>query len=167
MFRLHKLTPARSRNSCGAGAAMASAFGIFPHIYQGLERAEALVNLSARRFRRRSFRRRNADESVRDKLTNRCRHSQDAYKKPIAWRAAPRRSAHRTAELAGRSTIGRTIMSAHPFQWSAQSSVKIRRDVGSSIRSSPPAVRSQACCLRRANRAEPCRSPRSWTAGRT
>ena len=48
--------------------------------YQGLARAGALVNLRARRFRRGSFRTRNAGANVRDKLTNRCRHSLDAYK---------------------------------------------------------------------------------------
>jgi len=41
------------------------------------------VNLRARRFRQRSFRRRKADENVRDKLTSRCRHTPDAYKKPV------------------------------------------------------------------------------------
>ena len=48
--------------------------------YQGLERAGALVNLPARQFRRRSFRSRNVGVSVRDGLTNRCRHSQFVYK---------------------------------------------------------------------------------------
>jgi hypothetical protein len=57
----------------------------FPHIYQGLERAWALVNLPARRFRRRSFRRGNAGENVRDKLTSRCRHSRDAHKMRAAF----------------------------------------------------------------------------------
>ena len=39
IFRVRDLTLALSRNSCGDGVAN----GIFPHIYQGLERAEAAL----------------------------------------------------------------------------------------------------------------------------
>jgi hypothetical protein len=39
MFRLQKLTPALSRNSRGAVGGDGVPFGLFPHMYQGLERA--------------------------------------------------------------------------------------------------------------------------------
>src|SRR5271166_807156 len=57
-------------------------------LFQYLDRAAgSLVNLTARRFRRRSFRIRNAGASVRARLTDRCRYLPDAYKKPAV--AAP------------------------------------------------------------------------------
>ena len=119
-----KLTRAWSPNSRGAGFRMASRSALssqFSHNYRGLERAHAPVNLPERRFRRGSFRRRKANESVRDRLTSRWRHTQIAYKMPVRQQA--------------RFPAG--ITRAHPFQWSAQSSVKSRRDVGSSIRIFP------------------------------
>ena len=43
MFWLRKLTLGRSLNSCGAGGGDGVANGLFPHIYQGLEQAEAAL----------------------------------------------------------------------------------------------------------------------------
>ena len=79
---MRELTHARNRKGRGAGTGCGVPFGIFLAFvqqYQGLERSGAFVNLTARRFRRRSFRIRNADERVRDWLTDRCRYLPDAY----------------------------------------------------------------------------------------
>ena len=167
MFRLHELTLAQSRNSRCADGGNGRPVRYFSSIYQGLKRDQALVNpwqgdfaedLSEEGTRRKR----------QGKLTNRCRHSQDCIQK--ADRPGGEslgRTPTEPPNSRGARRSGRTIMSAHPFQWSAQSSVKTAAMWARPFGSSPPAARSQACCLRRANRAEPCRSPRSWPAGRT
>ena len=83
MFRAYELTTRGGGTEAARAAAMACHavfFLAFVQQYQGLERSGAVVNLTARRFRRRSLRIRNRDTSVRDKLTDRCRHSPDTYK---------------------------------------------------------------------------------------
>ena len=91
----------------------------FSRISTGVGAAGALVNPPARRIRRGFFRRISADESVRERLTNRCRHSQDAYKSRWGQEAAFRaggtsgRCAKRTRFSTGRSQSG---SKAKPFE---------------------------------------------------
>ena len=59
---------------------MASRTVLFTLYYQGLERAGGLVNLPVKAISVKIFQNKEGNENVRDKLTNRCRHSQDAYK---------------------------------------------------------------------------------------
>jgi hypothetical protein len=70
--------------------------GVAPLVWTGTN--------SPRRFPIRSFGIRNGDESVRDRLTYRCRHSHHAYKKPVGpfytktEKAARRYFAHLTIQ---------------------------------------------------------------------
>ena len=90
MFRLRKLTLARSQNSCGAGGGDGVPFGIFLAIIKGWSGLELSLTCRQGDFAEDLSEEGIRNESVRDELTRRCRHTQDAYKMPVGPIAGPR-----------------------------------------------------------------------------